>query len=66
MRLFALAEGKPIGEGYLIKLSNTGWKKVEQPLSVLGAEDKMIDGIWVQNASATDLPKFYVTEIVLQ
>jgi hypothetical protein len=66
VRIFALAEGKPIGEGYLVKLSNSGWKQVEQPLSVLGAEEKMIDGIWVQNASATDLPKFYVTEIKLQ
>jgi hypothetical protein len=66
VRIFVLAEGKPIGEGYLVKLSNSGWKQVEQPLSVLGAEEKLIDGIWVQNASATDLPKFYVTEIKLQ
>ena len=35
VRLFALENGKPIGEGYLIKLGNTGWKQVEQPLSVL-------------------------------
>ena len=66
VRVFALADGKIIGEGYLVKLSNTGWKRVEQPLSVLGAEDKVIDGLWVQNASAADLPKFYVTEIKLQ
>ena len=66
VRVFALADGKIIGEGYLIRLSNTGWKQVEQPLSVLGAEDKVIDGLWVQNASAADLPRFYVTEIKLQ
>ena len=66
VRVFALADGKIIGEGYLVKLSNTGWKQVEQPLSILGAEDKVIDGLWVQNASAADLPKFYVTEIKLQ
>ena len=66
VRVFALADGKIIGEGYLVRLSNTGWKRVEQPLSVLGAEDKVIDGLWVQNASAADLPKFYVTEIKLQ
>ena len=66
VRIFALADGKIIGEGYLVRLSNTGWKQVEQPLSVLGAEDKVIDGLWVQNASAADLPKFYVTEIKLQ
>jgi hypothetical protein len=65
-RIFALAEGKPLGEGYLLKLSNTGWTLVEQPLATLGAEDKMIDGIWVQNATGSDLPKFYVTEIKLQ
>ncbi|MEO8018298.1 MAG: hypothetical protein ABI769_10820 [Pseudomonadota bacterium] len=66
VRIFALAEGKPLGEGYLVSLSNTGWKLVEQPLAVLGAEDRLIDGIWVQNVSAADLPKFYVTEIKLQ
>jgi len=66
VRLFAIADGKVIGEGYLLKISNTGWKQVEQPLATLGAEDKVIDGIWVQNASAVDLPKFYVTEIKLQ
>jgi len=66
VRLFALTDGKIIGEGYLVNISNTGWKLVEQPLATLGAEDKMIDGIWVQNASGVDLPKFYVTEIRLQ
>jgi len=66
VRIFALADGKPIGEGYPVNLSNTGWKLVQQPLAVLGAQDTMIDGIWVQNASASDLPKFYVAEIKLQ
>lgn len=66
VRLFALADGKTIGEGYLVKISNTGWKLVEQPLATLGAEDKVIDGIWVQNASGVDLPSFYVAEIKLQ
>ena len=66
VRIFALTDGKIIGEGYLVKLGNTGWKQVEQPLSVLGAEDKVIDGLWVQNATGADLPKFYVTEIKLQ
>jgi hypothetical protein len=32
------------------------------PLVTLGVEDQTIDGL-VQNASATALPKFYVTEI---
>lgn len=66
VRIFALADGKTIGEGYLVNINNTGWKLVEQPLATLGAEDKVIDGFWVQNASGVDLPKFYVTEIKLQ
>jgi hypothetical protein len=64
-RLFMLAEGKPIGEGKLVKFSNTGWTQVVVPLATLGAEGKVVDGIWVQNASATDLPRFYVTDIRL-
>jgi hypothetical protein len=64
VRVFALAEGKPIGEGHLVQISNTGWKLVEQPLATLGAENRVIDGIWVQNAAAQ--AKFYVTEIKLQ
>jgi hypothetical protein len=64
-RVFMLADGKPIGEGKLVKFSNTGWTQVVVPLVTLGAEDKVVDGIWVQNASATDLPRFYVTDIKL-
>ncbi len=66
VRVFALTDGKVNGEGKLLKIGNTGWTKVEIPLVTLGAEDKTIDGLWVQNASGTDLPKFYVTEIRLQ
>ncbi len=49
-----------------MKLSNTGWTQVEVPLATLASEDEVVDGLWVQNASGTDLPKFYVTEIRLQ
>jgi hypothetical protein len=63
VRIFALIDGKVANEGKLLKLSNTGWTQVVTPLVTLGAEDKMIDGIWVQNATGADLPKFYVTEI---
>lgn len=66
VRVFLLTDGKVNGEGKLVKLSNTGWTKVVVPLVTLGAEDAMIDGFWVQNASGTDLPKFYVTDIRLQ
>ena len=65
VRLFMLTDGKPNGEGKVVKISNTGWTQVVVPLATLGAEDKVVDGIWVQNASATDLPKFYVTDIRL-
>ena len=63
VRLFALIDGKIVGEGKLVKLSNTGWTQVVVPLVTLGVENAMIDGLWAQNASASDLPKFYVTEI---
>ena len=63
VRLFALIAGKIVGEGKLVKISNTGWTQVVVPLVTLGVEDQLMDGLWVQNASAADLPKFYVTEI---
>jgi hypothetical protein len=63
VRIFALIDGKVASEGKLLKLGNTGWTQVVTPLATLGAEDKMIDGLWVQNATGADLPKFYVTEI---
>jgi hypothetical protein len=66
VRVFLLTDGKVNGEGKLVTISNTGWTQVEVPLVTLGSEDAMIDGLWVQNVSGTDLPKFYVTEIRLQ
>jgi hypothetical protein len=63
VRILALIEGKPVGEGKLVKLGNSGWTKVVVPLATLGVEDKTIDGLWVQNATGAELPKFYVTEI---
>ena len=65
VRVFLLTDGKINGEGKLVKISNTGWTKVEVPLVTLASDDKMIDGFWVQNASGTDLPKFFVTEVKL-
>jgi hypothetical protein len=65
VRLFMLSDGKPNGEGKPIKISNTGWTQVVVPLVTLGSADKLVDGIWVQNAGGTELPKFYVTEIKL-
>jgi hypothetical protein len=65
VRVFMLTDGKVNGEGKLVKISNSGWTKVEVPLANLASEDKLVDGVWVQNASDQDLPKFYVTEIKL-
>jgi hypothetical protein len=65
VRVSLIIGGKPVGEGKLVKLSNTGWTDVKVPLVTLGVEDTVIDGIWVQNASAEDLPKFFVTDIKL-
>jgi hypothetical protein len=65
VRVFMLTEGKPTGEGKLVKFSNTGWTKVEVPLATLGVDEKVVDGIWIQNTSDQVLPKFYVTEIKL-
>jgi hypothetical protein len=65
VKLLMLTDGKANGEGKLINLSNTGWTQVVVPLVTLASEDKLVDGIWVQNATGSDLPKFYVTEIKL-
>lgn len=64
VRLFALTDGKVIGEGRPVKFKNTGWTKVEVPLVTLGVEDQPIDGFWLQNGE-NDLPKYYVTDIKL-
>jgi len=63
VRVFTLTDGKVNGDGRLVKIGNTGWTQVVMPLAELAAEDKTIDGIWVQNPTDAELPKFYVTEI---
>jgi len=65
VRVFALTDGKIVGEGKPVKVSNNGWTDVKIPLATLGVEDAVIDGLWLQNASATELPKFFVTDIKL-
>jgi hypothetical protein len=66
VRAFALIDGKVASDGYPIKLGAAGWTQVEIPLITLGVEDREIDGIWLQNTSGADLPKFFVTEIKLK
>jgi hypothetical protein len=66
IRLIAIAGGKPIeGKQKLVKLAPGGWTKIDVPLEALGAENVMIDGIWLQNDSGDPAPRFYVTEIML-
>ena len=65
VRVFALTDGKTVGEGKLVKISNTGWTDVKIPLVNLGVEDISIYRLWIQNASQEELPKFYVTDIKL-
>ena len=66
VRVFALVDGKVVSDGYPVKLGNTGWTQVEIPLVTLGVENTLTDGIWLQNVSGADLPKFYVAEIKLK
>jgi hypothetical protein len=66
VRAFALVDGKVASDGYLVKFGNAGWTQVEIPLVTLGVENKLTDGIWLQNASGAELPKFYVAEIKLK
>jgi hypothetical protein len=66
VRAFALVDGKIASDGYPIKLGNAGWTQVEIPLVTLGVENKLTDGIWLQNTSGAELPKFYVTEMTLK
>jgi hypothetical protein len=65
LRIVTLSGGQPTGEGRVVTLGQSGWTLVEVPLVLLGAEDKMLDGISVQNASDKALPRFYVTDIAL-
>lgn len=66
VQIIALIGGKAVNNGRLVKLGNQGWTRVVTPLATLGVENQRIDGIWVQNASANDLPKFYVTDIKIE
>jgi len=63
VRIFAIVDGKAVGIGRPVKLGNTGWTEVVTPLATLGVKGKTIDGLWIQNSTGADLPKFYVTEI---
>jgi hypothetical protein len=79
VRVIATADGKPIPDPSqapvnnepvpkmkLVKLKPGGWTKILVPLAELGADDKTIDGIWVQNNSGEDAPTFYAADIALE
>lgn len=66
VRVIAVANGKPIeGKQKLVKIAVGGWVKVVASLAELGAENKEIDGFWIQNDSGEPLPPFYVADIAL-
>ena len=65
LRIVTLSGGQPTGEGRVVTVARSGWTLVEVPLALLGAEDKLLDGISVQNATDKALPRFYVTDIAL-
>jgi len=49
---------------------NWSWAKTEVGVGLSGSArkpiKKVVDGLWLQNASGEALPKFYVTEIKLE
>ena len=65
VRVFTLTDGKPNGDAGIVKFANSGWTLVDLSLASLSAENATIDGIWLQNNTGADMPKFYVTEIKL-
>jgi hypothetical protein len=66
LRIVAVVDGKPLDtQAYAVTLPESGWKKIELPLSKIGADKKQIDGLWVQNATDKPIAPFYVTEIAL-
>ncbi len=66
LRIVAVVDGKPLdAQAYAVTLPASGWKKIELPLSRIGADKKQIDGLWVQNATDKVVAPFYVTEIAL-
>ncbi len=66
LRIVAVVDGKPLdAQAYPVTLPASGWKKIELPLSRIGADAKRIDGLWVQNATDKPIAPFYVTEVAL-
>jgi hypothetical protein len=79
VRIVAVVGGKPIEDATkpatggqpalmtkVVSVKPGGWSKVVVPLAALGADNKQIDGIWVQNDSADPAPNFYVADIAFE
>jgi hypothetical protein len=78
VRVVAIVGGKPILEnpastdpnsppkGKTVHVKPGGWTEVVVPLGQLGADKITIDGLWIQNASASDSPPIYVADIAFK
>lgn len=58
--------GQPVMIFKRVTIKPGGWTEVLIPLSVLGAENKEIDGIQVMNDSGEPAPHFYVADIAFK
>ncbi len=58
----ALTDGKAIDSSYPIQPKVKSWNVVEVPLKDIGADNKMIDGIWLQGEADAYKP-YYITKI---
>jgi len=75
VRVMVTVAGKPIPDGDKMEYGQPlmmmkrvtvkpgGWMEVIIPLSVLGAENKEIDGVQVMNDSGEPAPQFFVADI---
>ncbi|MRW84889.1 hypothetical protein GJ698_12435 [Pseudoduganella sp. FT26W] len=57
-----LADGKAIESNYVIQPKAKNWAVVVVPLKEPAADNKTIDGLWVQGAAASYKP-YYITHI---
>jgi hypothetical protein len=62
--LDAAGEALSTGPFRFVPLANA-WRRVEVPLSEIGAADTIVSGFLIQNATAASAPTFFVNEIGL-
>jgi hypothetical protein len=67
LQVQATLSGSPQPAYALSPLAANLWQQISIPLSALGADNQPnMDGFWIQNASGSTIPTFYVDAIVLQ